>query len=264
MLVLVLFSGGVIVVVVAMVVVVLYSGGGSTLASRPPPVSMLALWALWVQNYFTALFSWVIFQDHIHIVSCSEKCQTITTQVPLVLLLASSTTLANLLPGQSTHHGHGVGGVEQGNHHAADHQAENAQHHLPKGPRRTVLNRNGRKVRVVFWILIQVSIIQILYFDQSQHLYRDLQCWTYKSGLKIFVPAPEVPFLGAFSTFGWVFSPFRNLVLFWPFLSRFPISTNRPTNICHPLWSPSETFCEIRATLMDSIHSNPYPGIPCR
>ena len=50
-------SGGVIVVVVAMVVVVLYSGGGSTLASRPPPVSMLALWALWVQNYFTALFS---------------------------------------------------------------------------------------------------------------------------------------------------------------------------------------------------------------
>ena len=50
-------SGGVIVVVVAMVVVVLYSGGGSTLASRSPPVSMLALWALWVQNYFTALFS---------------------------------------------------------------------------------------------------------------------------------------------------------------------------------------------------------------
>ena len=161
-------SGGVIVVVVAMVVVVLYSGGGSTLASRSPPVSMLALWALWVQNYFTALFSWVIFQDHIHIVSCSEKCQTITTQVPLVLLLASSTTLANLLPGQSTHHGHGVGGVEQGNHHAADHQAENAQHHLPKGPRRTVLNRNGRKVRVVFCILIQVN--RISYFDQSQLL----------------------------------------------------------------------------------------------
>ena len=78
-------------------------------------------------------------------------------QVPLVLLLAS-TGLANLLTGHAAtgqdrqsahHHGHGV---EEGGQHGAvgAGQSENlinVQHHrLPKGPRRTVLHRNGRKV----------------------------------------------------------------------------------------------------------------------
>ena len=68
------------------------------------------------------------------------------------MLLLASTALANLLtdPDHSaaTHHGHGVGGDEEGNHHGADGagHAEQVQHHLPKGPRRTVLHRNGKKV----------------------------------------------------------------------------------------------------------------------
>ena len=55
------------------------------------------------------------------------------------------------------------------------------------------------------------------------------------------------------------------LVLFCPFLSRFSISTNRKQSkledpdflggwlrhIDSPLWSPSETFCEKRDTLLD-------------
>ena len=70
------------------------------------------------------------------------------------MLLLASTALANLLtdPGHSgaVHHGHGVGGDEEGTHHGGDGagQVENVHHHLPKGPRRTVLHRNGRKVVV--------------------------------------------------------------------------------------------------------------------
>ena len=69
------------------------------------------------------------------------------TQVPLVAL-SSSTVLANLLTenpnhqlGQDSHHHH----HGEGDHHVS--APDDQQHrHLPKGPRRTVLHRNGRKV----------------------------------------------------------------------------------------------------------------------